>query len=285
MPKLMNINYLKIGTGVPIFLLHGFAEDMSTWDEIIQLFQEDEALSEFALFCLDLPGHGQSEAPRPPDGYSLDNILKCLHDFIHALQCEGNCATGKYILLGYSYGGRLALHYAIKYKAELDALILESASFGLKNEFQKELRKQADEAFAEKIQAEGVSYFERTWSQMPIFNSQKNLSQESFNKVRKRRLANNPNVLSNTLRMTGQGVLPYILPEFLRLNLSTLYICGSLDEKYAALGQSQEIASQSSVVVEVVRGAGHNVHLEKCQKFYRIVREFLLACQLEGQLR
>ena len=53
--KNSNIHYSKTGSGIPVVLLHGFAEDSSIWDGIA-----DSPGNDFELLIPDLPGSGNS---------------------------------------------------------------------------------------------------------------------------------------------------------------------------------------------------------------------------------
>jgi len=51
-----------------------------------------------------------------------------------------------------------------------------------------------------------------------------------------------------------------------------LLIVGSLDDKYVSINKEMNRLIKSSKL-EVVKGAGHNVHLEQAEKFVTIIKE------------
>src|SRR5699024_5449098 len=78
-------------------------------------------------------------------------------------------------LSGYTMEGRTALSFANYYPEKINSLILESASPGIADPFERQRRKEADKALAEKILIEGVEAFVDYWEDLPLFDTQKNL--------------------------------------------------------------------------------------------------------------
>lgn len=258
-----NIQYhLQItGKGFPLICLHGFSEDLTTWADI--------HLDGYTLVMIDMIGHGRSDKPKQEKYYSLPNILAHLQALINQV------FRGKhYALLGYSLGGRIALAYALQYPQAIDALILESTTYGLAKKKDRISRQKDDSLLAEKIVDNGLQWFQKYWSELPVFASQKNLPQAVQAQIQKRRLQNTTTGLANTLRICGQGSFPCLKDLISGLNIQTLYICGELDKKYCDMGQ--EFCRLNPKIRYIpVPNAGHNVHLERDDEFTAIVAAFL----------
>ena len=94
----------------------------------------------------DLPGHGSDSTDLDPRHFSLEATLTQVE---HA----GVWPTD---LIGYSMGGRVALHFAATYPTKVRHLILESASPGLATEGERLERQVNDEELARKIELHGV---------------------------------------------------------------------------------------------------------------------------------
>ncbi len=263
-----NIFYLKKGSGQAIILLHGFSEDHSTWNDLVSLFEKNKLLNKYCLYCIDIIGHGKSDKPHELKFYEMDFIVDSIHGLLNELSIKNP------IMLGYSFGGRIAMHYTLKYLTELRALVLESASFGLKNKQEKEERLYKDNALAQMIIDRGIEYFEEYWSNLPIFASQKKLDFNILQNIKKRRLNNQVLALANTLKSTGQGNLEYIKDKILALDLPILYICGELDVKYAKQAECLKNVKKN-LQIQIVEDVGHNVHLEKTLEFFNILLKFL----------
>ncbi|HMS23850.1 MAG TPA: alpha/beta hydrolase [Candidatus Saccharibacteria bacterium] len=91
-------NYQQSGkSGPTIVLLHGWADSQKTFDLLVnRLSSENEVIT------LDLPGFGQTEAPKTVWG--LSDYCKFISDFLNKIN-----VTTVDLLLGHSNGGALAI--------------------------------------------------------------------------------------------------------------------------------------------------------------------------------
>lgn len=249
-----------VGDGFPIICLHGFSESCLTWKELF--------IQGYKIFKIDFIGHGKSDKPNEQEYYHVETMINHLHDIISEL------VKTKYILMGYSMGGRIAVKYALSYADEIEELILESCSFGIKDEKEKSMRYLSDKLLAEEIIKKGLSWFQKYWSSLKIFETQKKLPKEIKERVDSVRLQNSKIALANTLMGSGQGVFPYCGEQIEKMQLPILYICGKLDEKYSELGR-RYLKRMSNMKYVQVDDAGHNVHLEKPKEFQYIIESFL----------
>lgn len=248
------------GKGKPVICLHGFAEDHTTWNHLV--------LPGYTLYKIDLLGHGKSDKPNDPKCYAMEGILQQLNKLIHEL------VKTNYIIMGYSMGGRLALAYAFKYRNEVDKLILESASFGIKETTKQLERREKDRKLAEKIVCNGAAWFEAYWSNLELFKTQKKLSESIRKEIKNRRLNNDVGALANTILGSGQSEMPYYGDRIEDLSMPILYVCGVLDEKYTQLGRETAEKNRNMLCL-AIRHAGHNVHLEQAELFGQVVEHFL----------
>ncbi|GGB22562.1 alpha/beta fold hydrolase [Puia dinghuensis] len=100
--------YREEGSGQPVLLLHGFAEDGKLWDPIIPRLKTG-----YRLLIPDLPGSGRSTLlPGEPSIDALAESIKILID------AEG---IDKCILIGHSMGGYISLSFAEQYPQRLKA--------------------------------------------------------------------------------------------------------------------------------------------------------------------
>lgn len=100
-----------------VVFLHGLSANHTTWDSLAASFQK------LGLNCLmpDLRGHGHSDKSKRRDLYRLPVFTQDLQDII----TKENLS--KIILVGYSFGGYIALDFIIKYPGSVMALALISA--------------------------------------------------------------------------------------------------------------------------------------------------------------
>ena len=93
------------GSGIPIVLLHGLASTCRIWDLVAPILSDD-----FAVVALDQRGHGESA--KPDRGYDFATVSGDLHGFIEALKLDSP------VIVGHSWGGDVALEYAVARSAE-----------------------------------------------------------------------------------------------------------------------------------------------------------------------
>ena len=116
--KDININYEVSGVGSPLIFLHGWGVDLHTFDKLSSQLCED-----FTVYQIDLPGFGKSEIL---GSYSIDDYAMYINEFCLSL------AIINPIIIGHSFGGRVAIKIASTYK--IDKLVLISSP-GIKQKF------------------------------------------------------------------------------------------------------------------------------------------------------
>lgn len=250
------------GEGAPLVLLHGFTGSAGSWSTVRELLEPGRR-----VVAVDLPGHGRSSAPPSASRYALPRLADDVARLLDALALE------RVALLGYSLGGRAALHFALRHADRLTALVLESASPGIADEGERTQRVASDEALAESLEREGITAFVDRWEALPLWESQRALPAPVRAALRARRLAGDARGLANSLRGAGAGAEPSVAGELKALRVPTLVVAGSLDTKYVAIGHELAGAIPGARLA-VVEGAGHAVHLERPGELAALVRDF-----------
>lgn len=109
----IKLHYVERGTGVPIVMIHGS-------DGILQDFTQtifDAVAREFHAVAFDRPGHGYSQRPA-----SEPVTLAMAARLIHLASLK--LTLDRPVIVGHSYGGAVALQYALDYPNDLSALLL-----------------------------------------------------------------------------------------------------------------------------------------------------------------
>ncbi|WKA56066.1 2-succinyl-6-hydroxy-2,4-cyclohexadiene-1-carboxylate synthase [Planococcus shixiaomingii] len=244
-----------------VVFLHGFTGSIKTWQSIV------EQLRDFKVVLIDLIGHGQSESPDLAERYGMNQQIADLEAIFTKL------ALTDFVLVGYSMGGRTALAYACAYPERLEALILESASPGLRTEEEQKERQDRDAALAKRILRDGIPTFVNFWQEIALFDSQKQLPEQVKQAVREERLAQNPNGLANSLVGMGTGSQQSYWEDLSRLAMPVLLVAGALDLKFTGINKKM-LAVLPNARLEIVE-AGHAIHVEKPLEFATIVKEYL----------
>ena len=264
-----NGNYLNVevaGTGDPLLLLHGFTGSAAMWSAH---FSRD-----YQTIAVDLLGHGLSDSPADVDRYRMD---RCIDDLLSIVD---QFALPRINLLGYSMGGRVALHFAAAHPERVSALILESASPGLRDPAERQARIASDHALADRLERDGLAAFVDYWSTLPLFASQSRLPATVRADLRSERLRNNVIGLANSLRGVGTGAQRPLWDDLPNIGVPTLLIAGALDEKFTRIAQ-QMAESMPDAQLAVVESAGHAVHLEQPAIFDQLVLDYLSALRAD----
>src|SRR5689334_22445983 len=107
------VRYVEAGAGPVVVLIHGNAGSVDDFDfESLGLLCRDHR-----VIAVDRPGHGKSARPSDADAH-LQYQTRLLHETLLHL------GVTHPVLVGHSWGGSLALAYAVEYPKELSAIVL-----------------------------------------------------------------------------------------------------------------------------------------------------------------
>ncbi|MDP2950890.1 MAG: alpha/beta hydrolase, partial [bacterium] len=106
-----------------LIILHGWKSSSEKWQEVKQALEATEQGIE--VFALDLPGFKPENKLTKP--WALDDYVEWL-----ATETRSREHRDRVSLLGHSFGGRVAIKFALKYPELLQGLILVSSA-GLKD--------------------------------------------------------------------------------------------------------------------------------------------------------
>lgn len=246
-----------------LVFLHGFTGSTATWADVMEKLD-----GQFKMVAIDLIGHGKTAIPTNPSRYTMEEQVKDLEEVFEFLDLR------TFALVGYSMGGRIALGYTINYPARVQTLILESSSPGLKTEAECQVRREADEKLAKRIQTEGVQKFVDFWEDIPLFATQKKMSAESRQKVKKERLSQSREGLANSLKGIGTGSQPSYWASLSEIKPPVLLITGEIDKKFVNISREmKEILPNATS--KTVKNVGHAIHVENPSVFATIVKEHI----------
>ncbi len=111
----IRMHYVRQGAGRPIVFIHGSFGSLYYFTKSIF----NIAAREYEVLAFDQPGYGYSERPRHQNMMLKDHAA-CLHEALKKLGIE------KPLLAAHSWGGGVAMAYALEYPEDLSALILIS---------------------------------------------------------------------------------------------------------------------------------------------------------------
>lgn len=224
-----------------VVLLHGFTNTGASWAPVVAGLGE-----RYRAFAPDLRGHGSASAAEP---VTLDAVIEDIEA----------AADDRFTLCGYSQGGRIALHLAVRMPDRVSRLVLVGASPGLADAQERARRRAADERLADELEQLTIEQFADRWAATPILAG---VAPEAAATARRDRLRNDPAGLARALRGLGTGALPPLWDRLHELTMPVRLIAGEHDAKFSQIAREMAQTIRSATVT-IVPGAGHAVHLER----------------------
>jgi 2-succinyl-6-hydroxy-2,4-cyclohexadiene-1-carboxylate synthase len=221
-----------------LLLLHGFGGTHRAYDAVIAALPAER----YRPLAPDLPGHGASGHRRPVD------FATCLADLV-AL------APARFVLCGYSLGGRVALHLALAQPDRVARLVLVSTTAGIEDPAARALRRRDDEALADRIEREPVAAFVRRWRDQALFAAEPDAVRAAASADQ---LRNTTTGLAAALRGLGTGTMEPVWDRLDELRMPATVLVGERDEKFVSLGR--RLAERlPAATIEIVPGVGHGI--------------------------
>lgn len=103
--KDIDVNYIQYGKGKDIILLHGWGQNIEMMKPI-----GDNLANNHRIIIIDFPGFGESEEPK--EAWDVSMYAEMLGELIKELKIK------KPIIIGHSFGGRVAIRYSANNKIE-----------------------------------------------------------------------------------------------------------------------------------------------------------------------
>lgn len=181
-------------------------------------------------------------------------------------------------LLGYSMGGRIALHLALllsekKAFRKNDRLVLISASPGLAGEDERTARRKHDAALAEKILASpSAGAFYAFWQTLPIIASQSRIPEPWKSRILTQRSTADKSAWAKSLATLGTGTLPSLWGKLGAIACETILICGENDEKFSRIAEKMHEHLPHSRLIKIP-DCGHAPHMESPERFAKILNK------------
>jgi len=222
-----------------LVFLHGFSGDNREWQPVGETFTQVNRL------YVDLPGHGGSASVRVKNFAEVAERLKATLLSYHILN---------YWLVGYSLGGRIAMHYACCAQPEgLAGVIVEGGHPGLTEACERQQRLHNDQQWAHRFSSQPLAEVFKAWYQQPVFSS---LTADQRDALVDRRRHNDGDALAAMLLATSLAVQDDLRPTLRHSTFPFWYLCGERDAKFRA------IAEELSLPYRIIHDAGHNAHRE-----------------------
>lgn len=232
-----------------IVILHGWGRGTKSYEEAKRLLEQRG----YSVYLFDLPGFG--EAPPPDKPWSVDDYADFVWKFIQANNLN------EVFLWGNSFGGRIAIKFAINHSGKLRGLILCAAA-GIKHELN----------FRQKF-ANFLAHLGKPAAQIIGVEKYVDFAKKLVYKIAGSsdyRLATG--VMKETMKKTdSEDLKPYLS----KIKTPTLIIWGRKDDILPlsdAYIMNKEITDSQLKILEDV---GHRPHKESPEKLVEIINNFI----------
>lgn len=245
----LQVNYKIAGVAWPLLMLHGWGRGSDSYVFV----QEKIAKAGFQVIVPDLPGFGKTNPPKV--AWGIDEYMDFAFEFAKVLGLQ------KFALLGHSFGGQVALKFAIMHTNMVDRLILYGAAVirrkpGLKVQIVGYAAKAGNILFSI-WPLSMVQSLARRMVYKALGSNDERYSKGIMKDIRKKILCQDLSAL------------------FGEVKIPTYILWGDQDDKTPVQDAYtiQENIHGSSL--QVVKGAGHRIHQEVPEQFIDAVTSFL----------
>ena len=250
----MALHSERAGTGPRLVMLHGFGQTARCWGPVA-----DDLARDHEVVRIDAPGHGGSSASRADLAGTAGLMAR----------------TGRTgVWLGYSMGGRMALHVAVRSPEVVRALVLVGATPGIEDGDERAARREQDREQARRVREDGVDAFVERWLALPMFAGLPPWAR--FDEERRRNTAEG---LAASLELAGTGSQAPLWSDLPGIDVPVLAVAGTEDARYAAIAERMASAIGPNATAALVPGAGHAAHLENPDGFLAVLRPWLAAAE------
>lgn len=222
----------------PVVLLHGYTGSPASFRATLAQLPPDAP-----VVTPTLPGHDDTPPPTAlGDAFrAIDSALTRLGERAH--------------VLGYSLGGRMALHFTLAHPERVARLTLLGARPGIGDPHERASRRASDRRWSELLRVDGLEPFLEQWEAQALLQP-RTTDAEAIAEARAIRRRHSAAGLAAAMDVFSVAALPDLWPRLAELNVPVTWASGEHDTHYRALMQhaAERIGEHTSI-----RGAGHSV--------------------------
>ena len=236
--KDVKVNYIDYGEGKnTIVLLHGWGQNIEMMKPVGDRFKKSNR-----IIVVDLPGFGMSDEPSTI--WSLNDYVECIKELLDSLEINTP------ILIGHSFGGKISLLYASKYKVE--KLVLFGSPF--KQEIKKLSLKTKILKFLKKV---------------PLINKLEGFAKKYIGSIDYR------NASETMRKILVEHVNLDIEEDVKKIKCSTLMIWGTMDQEVPVerAYELEKLIEDAGVVT--YEGCSHYAYLERLEQTISVLKSFI----------
>jgi 2-succinyl-6-hydroxy-2,4-cyclohexadiene-1-carboxylate synthase len=182
-------------------------------------------------------------------------------------ECRGvnRSEASKPVLVGYSMGGRIALHALLDEDPPWRAAVIVGAHPGLESEDERISRRASDAEWGSRALSGDWLEFLEAWNAQPVLRDSGEKAGPPL--FRRREIA-------RSFIDWSLGAQESLWDELPGIRVPVLWVCGERDAKFRAIGE-RAVSLIPDAELAVIEGAGHRVPWDEPEAFARRVTEFL----------
>ncbi len=237
-----------------LWCLHGFLGTGKDWKSLAASLDPFPGLS---LHC--------------PDILASPGEIRAFPYWARKFNARAAGREGINILLGYSMGGRLALHALLQPGSPWKGAVIVSAHPGLSSPAERETRLARDEEWASRFEKDPWEKLIRDWNAQPVFGGKEppfQRREEDFSRA----------ALAKALRTWSLGRQDSLLDRLHHVRIPVLWLAGEEDERYVRLGK-YAVRLLPRGTLKTFPDTGHRVPWEAPRAFSSAVKNFLAGFQ------
>jgi 2-succinyl-6-hydroxy-2,4-cyclohexadiene-1-carboxylate synthase len=204
---------------------------------------------------------------RTPDLFAAPPQDASLSAFGERFAAEAAAADQAPCILGYSLGGRLALHALLARPAVWRGAVIVSAHLGLSDKPARVTRLADDANWTRRFRGDPWAAVMRDWNDRDVFGGREQT--QPRDEARYDRAA-----LAHALDAWSLGRQEDLAPRLAALTVPILWIAGANDRRYVTQGKRAANAARSVTFIQAP-GAAHRVPWEAAEWFRDVVEEFV----------
>ena len=249
--------YNDTGNGLPVVLLHGFAEDSSIWQAQTNFLQYH-----CRVIIPDLPGSGKSQLLQKEDA-GIEDCAACINALLDHADID------KCIMLGHSMGGYITLAFAEKFSDKLNGFGFVHSTAFADTEEKKSTRKKGIRMMEE----HGVYPF--------VKNTPANLFSENYKTAHPEKVAG---LIESGKNFSKQALIQYYTAMMNRPDRSAvlekssvpvLFIIGSEDVAAPLDDLLKQVYLPKISHIHIIQGVGHMSMWEKPDELNNYLVNFI----------
>ncbi len=230
-----------------ILILHGWGATSYSWRNVSYALAEKG----FEAISLDLPGFG--ETPPPQEAWGTDEYVDFIESFAKKIKLE------KFHLLGHSFGGALALKFAVKKSFFVNKLVLCGAAAIRKERLNSR----------QKLSQFLAKHAPKIISKNPIY--------PLFEKITYRIAGAHDYYQANPMmKEIFKKIIIEDMSDLAKEVKKPCLIVWGENDQVVPLADAFELNSLiKKSELKIIKGAGHNPHRTHCQELSQILIDFL----------